>query len=247
MNAKDCRTVRLEIDTADLGQRLAEPFEMHLAGCAACTEFRTERAQLRELVGSLKPVAAPPDFDMRLRARMARERENRARQPFIFRFAMTTPAIAIVAILVAAVASIVWLNQRNQTLRNDTAVVTQGNDKASSATAPTPNNAGNQPTIATVKPQEAAKPQTPRNAVKSLPSASAPPRVSDFSNNAAPSFKQTPDRAGEVWLSAPSKPMVVSVRDANGATRKILLPPISFGSQRLDTRTPVSMSNGKDW
>jgi hypothetical protein len=41
--------------------------------------------------------------------------------------------------------------------------------------------------------------------------------------------------------------MVVSVRDANGATRKILLPPISFGSQRLDNRTPVGMTNRKDW
>src|SRR5436190_2519115 len=171
MNAKDCRTVRLEIDMADLGQRLAEPVEMHLAGCAACAEFRNERAQLRELVGSLKPVAAPADFDMRLRARMARERESRARQPFIFRFAMTTPGIAIAAILVFAAASIVWLNQKNQTLRNETAAVTPGNDKTSSATVPAPTvNQSNPGPVATIKQPEIVKPsnRTPRNAVKSL-------------------------------------------------------------------------------
>ena len=34
MNANDCRTVRREIDTSELGQRLSGPLEMHLAACA---------------------------------------------------------------------------------------------------------------------------------------------------------------------------------------------------------------------
>lgn len=251
MNAKDCRTVRLEIDTSELGQRLSEPVETHVAGCAACAGFRTERAQLRELVGSLKPVAAPADFDMRLRARMARERESR--QPLIFRFAMTTPAIAIAAILVVAVASIVWINQTKQTPNSRTVALSPG-EGAPGKTAPpaTSNNVGNQSnegTVATIDQPETVKRvnQTPR-AVKSLPpSMNTPWQGTDRSTTAAQTFRQT-DRAGEVSLTAPSKPMVVSVRDANGATHKILLPPISFGSQqRLDNRTPVSMSNGRDW
>jgi hypothetical protein len=72
-------------------------------------------------------------------------------------------------------------------------------------------------------------------------------QVSEFNTTAAQSIPQTRDRAGEVSLTAPSKPMVVSMQDANGATHKILLPPISFGSQRLDNRTPVSMTNRRDW
>jgi len=35
------------------------------------------------LVGALEPVVAPADFDVRLRARIARERETH-QQPFIF-------------------------------------------------------------------------------------------------------------------------------------------------------------------
>ena len=54
MNGKDCRTVRLEIDSSELSQRLSEPVEAHLLACAACSQFRTERTELRELVGSLK-------------------------------------------------------------------------------------------------------------------------------------------------------------------------------------------------
>jgi hypothetical protein len=55
------------------------------------------------------------------------------------------------------------------------------------------------------------------------------------------------DRNGEVTLSAPLKPMVVTVYDEHGGTRQIQLPPISFGSQRLtNNRSQVSM-NTKDW
>src|SRR5262245_37730237 len=140
MNAKDCRTVRREIDTSELGQRLSPPVEMHVATCAACAKFRTERAELRDLVGSLKPVAAPADFDMRLRARIARDRDVQARRPFIFRVVLTTPAIAFAALLVIAVASIVWISQRSRTTNQPTASLSQKNENAtvpnSSSTVP---------------------------------------------------------------------------------------------------------------
>ena len=254
MNANDCRTVRREIDTSELGQRLSGPLEMHLAGCAACAQFRTERTQLRELVGGLKPVAAPADFDMRLRARIAREKDARARQPFIFRFALTTPAIAVVALLVLTIASIVWINQRKQTANAPVATKPNNENPAGPAPAPhNPANPGTQPNerlVAAIDPPRSPKRVNPaeRNPGKSAPVGLNPPsQVSDFNTAAAKSIPQTRDRAGEVSLAAPSQPMVVSVKDANGATHKILLPPISFGSQRLDNRTPVGMTNRKDW
>lgn len=253
MNANDCRTVRREIDTAELGQRLSGSLETHLAACAACAQFRTERAQLRELVGSLKPVAAPADFDMRLRARIAREKEAGARQPFIFRFALTTPAIAVVALIVLTIASIVWINQRKQTVNTPIATDNPVKEKPA-GTAPVPaspdNTAvqSNEGVVATIDPRRIPKRlnQAERNPGKSLPVSLNPSsQVSEFNTRGAESVRQTRD--GDVSLTAPSKPMVVSVKDANGATHKILLPPISFGSQRLDNRTPVSMTNRKDW
>jgi hypothetical protein len=254
MNANDCRTVRREIDTSELGQRLSEPLEMHLAACAACAQFRTERAQLRELVGSLKPVAAPADFDMRLRARIARETDARVRQPFIFRFALTTPGIAVAALIVLTIASVVWINQRNQSPNTPAEAANSNNEKVTSP-APLPANtkdAGTEPkdaVVATI--DQRVNPKrvnaSDRNSVKSLPATVNPPAVSEFNTTAAQSVRMIRDRDGEVSLTAPSKPMVVSVQDANGATHKILLPPISFGSQRFDNRTPVSATNRKDW
>jgi hypothetical protein len=254
MNANDCRTVRREIDTSELGQRLSGPLEMHLAACSACAQFRTERAQLRELVGSLKPVAAPADFDMRLRARIAREKEASARQPFIFRFAMTTPAIAVAALIVLTIASMVWVNQRNRTANTQIANTNPNSEKATSP-APLPANQDavsqpKEPVVATIDHPIIPKRANPseRNAVKSLPVSVDPlSQVSESNTTAAEAVRMTRDRAGEVSLTAPSTPMVVSVKDANGATHKILLPPISFGSQRLDNRTAVGMTNRKDW
>jgi hypothetical protein len=263
MDANDCRTVRREIDASELGQRLSGPLEMHLAACAACAQFRTERAQLRELVGSLKPVAAPADFDLRLRARMAREKDAGARQPFIFRFALTTPGIAVAALIVVTIASIVWINQRRQTVNTPIASQNSNNEKpAGPAPVPAkpenpvpanPENKGTEPNeglLATMDSRRTPKRLNPagRSPVKSLPvSADPPAQVSEFNTRGAQSIRQNRDRAGEVSLTAPSQPMVVSVQDAKGARHKILLPPISFGSQRLDNRTSVGMTNRKDW
>jgi hypothetical protein len=75
----------------------------------------------------------------------------------------------------------------------------------------------------------------------------AAPQVNDLSAKGAQIVRAI-DRPGEVSLGAPLKPMVVTMYDEHGATRKIQLPPISFGSQRLtDNRVPVSLTNSKDW
>lgn len=251
MNAKDCRAVRREIDSLELSQPLSEQVETHAAACSACAQFRTERRQLRELVGSLQPVVAPADFDMRLRARIARERDTRASQPFIFRFAMTTPAIAVAALLVMLVGTIVWINQSNRSVSTPSATAGQNKDTANTVnpapeTVKNGNAEKNQVDVATADQPESVKRQdsTGRNPKSSVAVNTA---TQDFSTKSAKSIQMRSDREGEVSLTAPSQPMVVTVQDANGATRKILLPPISFGSQRFDNRTPVSMTNRKDW
>jgi hypothetical protein len=71
----------------------------------------------------------------------------------------------------------------------------------------------------------------------------------DLSAGSAPSIKQGQD-PGAVYVSAPVKPMVLSLQDDNGATRRISLPPVSFGSQRLlvgSRIVPVSSTNDRVW
>src|SRR5438477_105970 len=91
---------------------LSKSSESHVIGCVSCAAFHAERTRLRELVGSLQPVTTPADFDMRLRARIAREQGQRSAQPSIFRLFMSTPAIAVAGLIVMVVGGMVWMNQR---------------------------------------------------------------------------------------------------------------------------------------
>lgn len=252
MNANVCREVRREIDQTELLQSLSANGEAHVAACAACKTFRDERLRLRELVGGLQPVTAPADFEMRLRARIARERDVPT-QPFIFRFVMSTPAIVVAAVLVIAVGVVVFISQRNQPQAPAQASA-NGNGRANPAPAST-TVAGEQnpketqvasPSNSGVDKVKSSTPLVVRNSSKySLP-VSTVPQADDFSARRAQNVKLT-DRAGEVSLIAPTRPMVVTMYDEHGAARKIQLPPISFGSQRLDNRAQVSMTNTKDW
>ena len=256
MNTNECRSVRQEIDQSELGQRLSESSESHVIDCANCAAFRAERTGLRELVGSLRPVTAPADFDMRLRARIAREQDQSSSQPSIFRLFMSTPAIAVAGLIVMVVGGLVWMNQRsvkpptttasNQPAQPNQATLsdatTQPGDRDNQAAPPAETPKGRDLSIEDQKLASAPR----RNSTKS-PSLADAPQSADFNNSRAPSFPMS-DRAGEVSLTAPVKPMVVTVYDEKGGSRKILLPPVSFGAQRLtDRTTPVSLTNTRDW
>ena len=74
----------------------------HLGECAACREFGREREALLGLLGGLASVAAPADFEFRLKARMARQRSADKSLLRRFRLAPGLAAGAVAACLLAA-------------------------------------------------------------------------------------------------------------------------------------------------
>jgi hypothetical protein len=256
MQGNDCRLVRREIDESELGQRLNPAVQAHLADCPACTQFQNDRLRLRELVGSLQPVAAPADFDMRLRARIAREKSARAQRPFIFRFAVSTPGVVVAALMVAMVAAAIWFTQSTRRALPAASVATTG-QPPDQQKSPTTNVASSEVHNDKNNQSEQAGPQqTPQPVVvkRQNPQRQNVTRTNqmqvasqDFGSSRAPSFRLDPDRRGAVSLTAPDKPLVVTMQDEHGATRRILLPPVSFGWQRMDNRVPISMNNSRDW
>ena len=70
MKAVNCKSVYLQVEEAEPGWKPGEAVVEHLSRCGQCQTFYEERAKLRQLVGSLGTVKAPPDFDFRLRARL---------------------------------------------------------------------------------------------------------------------------------------------------------------------------------
>ena len=255
MNGKECRATRREIDESELNQRLSDQARSHVASCPSCRGFHAERTSLRELVGSLEPVAAPGDFDMRLRARLASERQSRARQPFIFRLVISTPAIAVAALVVMLAISLVWLAERNRNQAPPTALLPSKEVPKTPDQARLASNGGSDPVRTGVPPapvdlKPGTRPGRGENPSREINSRSAQAGVkaTDYGVSPAEYIKQGEQRAGEVSLSAPLKPMIVSMQDDRGATHKISLPPVSFGAQRLvDNRIPVSSTNSRTW
>src|SRR5216683_3596836 len=112
MKWMECRATRQEIDEG--GGQLSAQALRHVASCAQCLAFQNERARLRELLTSLEPVTAPADFDFRLRARIAAQTESVGPRSFFSGFALSTPAIAVAALVIVALGgSIVWIKQRS--------------------------------------------------------------------------------------------------------------------------------------
>ena len=258
MNSRECRTTRQEIEQSKLHQRLSGPAFRHIESCRACQEFQLERTRLRELIGSLEPVAAPGDFDVRLRARIAADRQQSARGSFFNRFVVSTPAIAAAAVMVMLAGAIVWLAQHQKNQQSTIAsgaparteqAITPSAKRAEStdATSPTVPAATN-PGVTLIA--EAPRGRNPYRDTSGRPGGDRRPIASatDFNVTGAESIRLGEQQAGEVSLSAPVKPLVVSLEDVSGTKRRISLPPVSFGSQRLvDNRLPVSSTNSRSW
>ena len=244
MNGNTCRHVRREIDELEIGQQPGEQAHAHLAVCPACAEFSRERADLRDLVRSLEPVVAPADFDMRLRARIAAERG--AARPSFFAQLVSTPAIAAAAAVVLLVGSIVWIAQRNTDQTTKVATENSSKQPTNQVASDPAKEVAPAPTVNTVsgKGDELVVDNGSNLPVRrKRPGRST--NVRDFSVMPANLIRQN----DQAFVNAPSKPVVVSLKDDRGATRKISLPPVSFGAQSLvDNRIPVSYSaNSRIW
>ena len=241
MRSLECRVTRRQIDELELGERPSERATAHLSLCAGCRDFRAERNELRQLVGSLEPVVAPADFDMRLRARIARE-QSPSREPLFARL-IRTPALAAAALFVMVGGTLVWVAQRD----------TEPSTQVATVERPSPVATAGQSAAPTSAPTGAIEPDTPSSEGTQTVSSGTPRRnragsrgrSQDYSVLPAGSFRQ----GDQAYVNAPSKPVVFALEDERGTKRKISLPPVSFGSQSLvDNRVPVSYTgNSRVW
>ena len=258
MKWMECRATRQEIDEG--GGRLSGQALRHVASCAQCLAFQNERARLRELLTSLEPVTAPADFDFRLRARIAAQTEKLGLRSFFGGFALSTPAMAVAALVIIALGgSIVWIKQRGAKQASTVAVNSTSQVKVRNSTTADnlpQSKQADVPDSATPASTKGTNADAPNYLVQGRKPQFRDPGLSqsgrssrDLSASSAPSLKQS-QNPGAVYVSAPVKPMVLSLQDNNGATRRISLPPVSFGSQRLlvgSRVAPVSPANDRVW
>lgn len=215
-----CKQIKRLIDEADRPDLLSYEATKHMDSCADCQAFASERAGLRELLGSTARVTAPANFDAMLRARLA-ERAARSRfawltQSAYMRFGAAT-AMLVAAIFVAQTDG--WLfNSSDAPSQTQPPAVAQtpspGPDGGQARTSPAPAN-GSAGTL--------AAPRTLR--VAQLPLSRA--AVGQHRAVARPVATRADEMAAEDEDRA-----VVLVRGRNGE-RELSMPTISVGAQSL--------------
>ena len=241
MRSLECRVTRQQIDELELGERPSERATAHLSLCAGCRDFRAERNELRQLVGSIESVVAPADFEMRLRARLAREQAPR-REPFFARL-IRTPALAAAALFVMVGGTLVWVAQKDIEPSTQVATVQQPSPVAAASDSATTTSGSADVAVASTAGDEAVHTVSSGTPRKSRVGSRG--HSQDYSVLPAESVRQ----GDQVYVNAPSKPVVFAIEDERGTKKKISLPPVSFGSQSLvGNRVPVSYTgNSRVW
>lgn len=259
MTTKDCKNIRQRIDQAELSEPLTDSTRAHLRVCEDCRQFEAERNALRELMAGLGPVAAPSDFDFRLKARLARETSQGNGTVLYFLKSPRPIALAALLLLVVAAGGLLMRNWIKSPAGSDEPLATQ----SQSSNSPNGNAVANVETTS-------VKPDSPMIVDQPRISEAVVPRKATYDNRRATAGLRrraeksatremgltsatifdgaNPDvAAGIVRVPLNEPALRISIDNGKGALRMVSLPTVSFGSQRLtagNSFVPVSSSRG---
>lgn len=267
-----CKAVIREIEELERDASLSTETAAHLLACKSCSAFSRERAALKLLVGGLDKVTAPPDFDWRLKARLAEARSEKASERrFLPGFAPGAQAITLAACVTLLLVGVVIYRQTRPLLpskETQSASIAGMDNRANPASENkgTPTE-GSAPRVASesVAPPASSEPRRARNiksvrtnATKTEGSRESGPRERIYSNDMGSSGAKevTTQRnvynasAPVIYVSLPSAQSAqLKVEDGQGTRRT--LSPINFGGQdsieRPDKARLVRVSEKGIW
>jgi hypothetical protein len=245
MSKSICTTIQREFDEMALDEHCSAVSFEHLTQCDECRDYHQKQTKLREIVGSLGTVSAPPDFEIRLRSRLARD-NNASRTSFINSWSLSQRSVAVATLLLLLIGGAILVSQRSKRdaepprvaesnqapipasvavpKENSTQVAVQDEHRASNIEATPTGTLINKRTL----------PSTPRNKRSTV--------AADFSSLQAPVIQgsQTVTSSDPVFpVDASQQSLKVSLLDGRGNRKTISLPTVTFGSQRV---VPASTS-----
>jgi hypothetical protein len=236
MRDTKCELIRRELDELTLGDEAGVSASQHLRDCGECREFHQQQMRLRQIVGSLGTVQAPPDFDFRLRARLANESGSAGFHLRGFQWTFATKGFAAAAMLLVFVGGVVYVRTVvNRPAETGVSAAARREEPVQPAPRPDENRV--------VVPQETpavvvdnAPRRTPRAERQIAARPKRNPVAIDFSSERA-AVLNTQRQSAIFPIDASLQPFTVSLDDGDGNARTISLPTISFGSQRALTNT----------
>jgi hypothetical protein len=234
MRKNNCEVIRRELDELMLDDTCSSAAIEHLRECAACREFHQKQTKLREIVGGLGTVAAPPDFDFRLRARLANEVSSSSFHlkstywPFVRR------GFVVAVLLIVFATGVVLI--RN--VMNGQAVVAVKEQPPIESPAPKqlielPKPAANPKDFSAVVRENSPKRIKNERPAQTSAKIRRPAVAVDFSSQRADVINGSVAASTAFPIDASLQSLRVSLDDGRGNARTISVPTITFGSQRV--------------
>ena len=234
MRNNNCEVIRRELEELMLDGTCSTSAAEHLKECSDCREFNRTQTKLRRMVGSLGTVEAPPDFDFRLRARLANDSTSNVFHywPLVQRGLAVAAVVIVIAFGVIVVKNVG--NQQKEVVADQTPATPQAPKKVEPP-QPSPTSGAEQtavhvPTSGTEKNRSERKAQPgPRikRPLSTLESAFGRAEVI----SAAEAVNTDANTVFSIDTSL--EPLRLSLDDGRGNARTIAVPTIRFGSQRM--------------
>jgi hypothetical protein len=211
-----CTDIQLIIDEVGDMDRLPPAASRHVGQCPACDRFGRDLAALRALLREPGRVTAPPDFDVRLAARLREARRPAASPGWAWEYRRPLAAAASFVILLSGAVAISQLTPEEA--GRDAAVGVQPGP-AVAGTAPTPAQPQPLPTpVPPDGPHVATAATPPRSSAPRPPRAAAPRAVAHR----------------EARPARESEEVTIFVRDMAGS-RVVSVPEVLVGAQEIVT------------
>ena len=233
MKEKRCELVRRELEELTLNEEFSAATGEHLKSCAECEEFQRQQMKLRQIVGSIGTVNAPPDFDFRLRARLAADSQSSFRY---WSFAVKGLATAAILVVFGVGVAVLWQRGPQQGPVAEGTRIQQKKPDEPKVSTPRATEITPAPEV---KPTVAVNKEPKRTAERALVARAKQPLTTVDS-----SFERAPVVRNVVSVLNPApvfpietslQSLKVSLDDGRGNERTISFPTVSFGSQRVLT------------
>jgi hypothetical protein len=232
MKQSKCEEVRRELEELMLADECSAGATQHLGECGDCREFYQQQTKLRQIVGSLGTVEAPPDFDFRLRARLANESHAGGFHLRSMQWSFAGKGFAAAAMMALFVGGVVYVR---------TVVTPQVDTDTNVAHVP---SGPSEPERRPVEQEVVVENGTPAFKFDSAPrrvkserrttSRTKSPLVAiDFASERAPVISNFERQAPIFPIDASLDSFRISLDDGEGNARTISMPTITFGSQKV--------------
>lgn len=249
-----CRNIRREIEEAGQDEDLSPAINAHMKSCGECETFFDQQFKLRAMVASLGTVAAPNDFEFRLRARLAAEKRSTGPSLSISNLSFGLRATAFAAILLLVGSAFLVMRLRPESDSNVVAGVSQPEVKTPTSEQVATNDKGNDDgktaidsaVTPEVDPVDSSPVRRRSNGDRTVNPMTVVKRESSrtHASSAAPVVHTRELMASDrpvFPVGAAPQDLKVSVDNGRGTPRTISVPGVSFGSQRVLTQNPTPL------